>query len=83
MHNLTALHSNTILVVDETMVFWTGQGVHLTYLPRKPTPLGVMLKTICDGASRVILGWEFTEGKDIDQQKRWCAEYGAGTSTTL
>jgi hypothetical protein len=75
--------AGTILVVDETMVFWTGQEVHLTDLPRKPTPLGVMLKTICDGASGVFLGWEFTEGKYIDQQKRWCAEYGAGTSTTL
>jgi hypothetical protein len=34
--------AGTILVVDESMVFWTGQGVHLTYLPRKPTPVGVI-----------------------------------------
>jgi hypothetical protein len=75
--------AGTILVVDEAMVFWTGQGAHLTYLPRKPTPEGVMLKTILDGASRVILGWDFTKVKEIDQQKRWCTECGADTSTTL
>jgi hypothetical protein len=38
--------AGTILTKDETMVFWTGVGVHLTFLPRKPTPVGVMLKTI-------------------------------------
>jgi hypothetical protein len=65
------------------MVFWTGHGVHLTYLPRKPTPVGVMLKTICDASSRILLGWELCEGKDVDRQKRWWSQYGAGTSCTL
>lgn len=75
--------AGSIIVVDETMVFWTGQGVHLTYLPRKPTPVGVMLKTICDASSRVLLGWEFCEGKEADRKKRWCNQYGAGTACTL
>lgn len=30
------------LCVDESMVKWTGDGeMHLTYLPRKPTSLGI------------------------------------------
>lgn len=26
------------LIPDESMIFWTGSGVHLTHMPRKPTP---------------------------------------------
>jgi hypothetical protein len=60
----------SIPVEDETMVVWTSQGAHLTYLPRKPTPLGIMLKTICDASSRVLLGREFCEGKEGNRLKR-------------
>jgi hypothetical protein len=65
------------------MIFWTGEGVHLAYLPGKLTPIGVMLKTICGASSRILLAWEFAEGKEIDRQKRWYHQYGAGTSCTL
>lgn len=36
-----AWRAGTRLVIDETMIWWTGltEG-HLSYLPRKPTPLG-------------------------------------------
>jgi hypothetical protein len=61
--------AGTILTIDETLVFWTGMGVHLTYLPWKPTSVGVMLKTICDVSSRVFLGWEFCEVKEFDSQE--------------
>lgn len=44
------------LTVDETMVFWTGTGpVHLTYLPRKPDPLGVMFKVTCCSKTGILL----------------------------
>jgi len=45
-----AWEPGVVLVPDETMVFWTGLGpVHLTYIPRKPSPLGVMFKVTCCG----------------------------------
>jgi hypothetical protein len=58
-------------------------GVHLTYLPPKPTAVGVMLKTICVAPSRVLLGWEFCEGKEFDCKKRCADLYGAGPACTL
>ena len=78
-----AFVAGTIIVVDETMIFWTGMGIHLTYLPRKPTPLGIMLKTICGASTRILLGWEFCEGKEVDARKQWQNLHGAGTACTL
>jgi hypothetical protein len=65
------------------MVFWTGQGAHLTYMPRKPTSLSIQLKTIYDASSRVLLGWELIERNDADRQKPWTSRYGEGTACTL
>lgn len=43
----TTWEQGTHLTVDETMLFWTGLGpVHLTYIPRKPSPLGIMFKVL-------------------------------------
>jgi Transposase IS4 len=78
-----AFVAGTIIVVDETMIFWTGMGIHLTYLPRKPTPLGIMSKTICDASTRILLSWEFCEGKEVDARKQWQSLHGAGTACTL
>jgi hypothetical protein len=78
-----AYHAGTTLTIDETLIFWIGLGVRLTYLPRKPTSLGVMLKTICNASSRILLGWEFCEGKGVDSLKQWYHDLGAGTSCTL
>jgi hypothetical protein len=78
-----AYHAGTTLTIDETMNLWTGLGVHLTYLPRKPTPLGIMLKTICDASSRILFGWEFCEGNEVEILKQWYQDLGAGTSCTL
>lgn len=63
-----------LLTMDETMVWWTGlRSAHLTYLPRKPTPLGFQLKTLCDGQSHILLNMEICEGKDVDRQKEHAA----------
>jgi hypothetical protein len=42
-----------------------------------------MLKTICDASSRVLLGWELCEGKEVNSLKQWYQYLGAGTSCTL
>lgn len=47
------------------MIMWVGMGnVHLTYIPRKPTPLGIMLKTVVDGSTGILLSCELVESKE-------------------
>lgn len=55
------------LTVDETMVFWVGisEG-KLMFIPRKPTPLGFMLKTIVDTATGILLNADIVEGAEED-----------------
>lgn len=49
------------------MIFWTGTGeIHITYLPRKPTPYGIELKSGCCGVSNVVLNLDLVEGKELD-----------------
>ena len=51
------------------MVFWTGIGdPHLTYIPRKPSPLGIMLKVLCDSETGSLLHAELVEGALVDRQ---------------
>lgn len=39
-----------LLVIDETMVQWEGASqAHVTSIPRKPTPLGYLLRTLVCG----------------------------------
>ena len=74
----------TYLTVDETMVFWTGLGpAHLTYLPRKPAPLGIMFKTLCDSETGILLNAERVEGAEKDSEKKWVGEFKATTACTL
>lgn len=74
----------TYLVPDETMIFWTGTGeLHMTYLPRKPTPYGIMLKSLCCGDSKIMLAAEVSESKDVMATKEYRDVTGASTATTL
>lgn len=63
---------------------WTGvtQG-HLTYLPRKPTELGFMLKTLVDGDSGILLVAEIAEDKDTMKSKPYTKQLGQTAATTL
>jgi len=68
--------------VDETMVFWTGLGpVHLTYIPRKPSPLGIMFKVRVLARGRRMLHaraqWTRPQSKE---NKRYVQEYKATTA---
>jgi len=79
-----AAHAGTVLVVDETMVPWTGLGeMHLTYMPRKPAPLGIQLKVVCDGKTRLLLGMELVEGQTADKEKEHVHTHGPATATTM
>lgn len=66
------------------MIFWTGTGeIHVTYLPRKPTPYGIELKTAACSDARIMVNAEVAEGKVVDAAKKWRNEVGATTATTL
>ena len=52
------------LCMDETMVMWAGIcAIVLTFLPRKPTPLGFLIKTLVDATTGILLSMELVEGK--------------------
>ena len=74
----------TYLVPDESMVFWVGGGApHLTLIPRKPTPLGIMMKTLVCGQTGIMLNAEISEAKEVMEKKEYYSEWGATTATTL
>ena len=74
----------TFLTVDETMVFWTGLGsAHLTYIPRKPSPLGIMVKVTCCSDSGVLLHAELVEGATVDARKEFVGTFKPTTTCTL
>lgn len=74
----------TYLVADESMVFWVGTGsAHLTYIPRKPTPLGIMLKTVVDQQTGILVNAEIVEAAETMREREYVKEWGQTTATTL
>jgi hypothetical protein len=68
VHWRTVYEPGSLLVVDESMIGWTGAtNIHMTYLPNKPTSRGVCLKTLADGntRARVMLAIEFVESATL------------------
>jgi hypothetical protein len=74
-----------LVVVDETMWAWAGQqGMpHLSFVRRKPEPLGAEVKNLCCGESGVMLNLELQEGKVKMARGKFCAEHKATTACTL
>ena len=57
-------------MVDESMLAWRGEGgAHKTFMPRKPTSLGIGFKSTCDGETGVMLYMDLLEGKSVDDAK--------------
>ena len=50
---------------------------HVSFLPRKPEPVGAEFKCIADGVSRVMLALEIQEGKDAMKLKQHHDDLGA------
>ena len=76
--------AGSFIITDKSMVPWTGctSDVHLTPMPRKPSPLGVCLKTLAD-CSNILLLMELVEGQEVDSKKELFADFGATTSCIL
>lgn len=73
---------------DESMVTWTGNagpgGIpHLSFIRRKPKPLGAEFKSVCDGSTGLCMFLETQEGKIRMQRKLFCDSYPATTACTV
>ena len=52
-------------------------------MKRKPKGVGCAAKTVSDALFGLMIGVEINEGKTSMTKKRWQAEHGATTATTL
>ena len=80
----------SITVDEKTSSFRPMKGVFcddgpptLTKIIRKPKPVSLELKDVCDAETRVCLQLELQEGKDTMSKKQYTAEYNAGTAISL
>lgn len=55
----------------------------MSFIPRKPHPLGFQMKTLCDSRAGVFINAEFVEGREVDSQRLFFFDYGATTACTL
>jgi hypothetical protein len=82
------LRAGSRVTPDEMMMAWTGYsgpgGIpHLSFVKRKPQPLGAELKAVCDGTTGVCMLVELQEGKERMRRKAFTDEYGATTACTV
>jgi hypothetical protein len=73
---------------DESMFAWKGKsGVggipHLSFIKRKPKPLGLENKCVCDGETGVMLFIEIQEGALRMARKKYERAHQATTACTL
>ena len=55
-----AWNPGTYCCADESMIQWVGTGeMHQTVIPRKPTPLGILLKDLACCSSGIVINAEF------------------------
>lgn len=79
------------MCADESTCRWTGfEGwhpdgcPHVTKIPRKPEPLSVEIRDLCDSISEIFLFLEIQEGKDDMAKKEFCGKgVSAGTAFML
>ena len=92
----TLIIPSWMLTLDESMSAWTGdEGVTpgvgsnsrpipwLSFVVRKPEPLGAELKVVADGNVGCFLGVEIQEGAEAHRLQEWFDEYGHTTATSL
>ena len=80
-----------LLIVDESMCAWRGRvgidSLHslpkLSWVPRKPEPMGLELKTTADALSSILLFIEPCMGKEVHPTQEYFSEFGHTTATTL
>lgn len=79
-----AFSPSWLLCIDESMVQWKGLGsAHLTFIKRKPTPLGLLWRTLTCGISGILLDMEPQDAARIMDDKPFTKEWGKHTAVTL
>eukprot|EP00873_Tetraselmis_striata_P005316 jgi/Tetstr1/425580/TSEL_016001.t1 len=75
----------SVICCDETMFAWMGLcgDLHLTFLPRKPHPIGWMLKSAACVNGMIYSRLELAECKEDMKLKKYVQEYNATTACTL
>ena len=78
----------TDLTPDESMFAWKGKkgngGIpHLSFVERKPIPLGTEAKVVCEGSMGMCVYIELQKGKIAMARQKWCREYKATTACTV
>ena len=78
----------TDITPDEMMMAWKGKkgngGIaHLSFVERKPEPLGTESKTVCEGTMGICVYMEIQKGKIAMARKKWCRNYKATTACTV
>ena len=78
----------TDVTPDEMMMEWTGQvgpgGIpFLSFIERKPKPLGTEGKSVCEGHFGICMYIELQKGKVRMARKKWCQQYKATTACTV
>ena len=77
------------LVPDESMSAMkvrstkTGKWPHITFVKRKPKPLGTEFKSVCDGRHGVMLHLEIQEGRALMDKKPFTKELGGNAAFGL
>ena len=86
------LEPGWLITPDETTIAWRGlaglayapsRPPTICWIPRKPEPLCVELKTIADSLSTVMLKIEIQKGKEAHKLEKYFVEYGHTTACTL
>jgi hypothetical protein len=73
-----------LLCVDESMIAWTGNGCpHLSFMPRKPEPLDIEIKNLCDATSGLMLFLEIQDNKGMMARKKHRDGFPAAIAATL
>ena len=69
---LAAYNPSTFFNIDESMRMRsnTFKG-RLISFPRKPTPLGIMLKMAVDAVTGIMVSAKIIEGKEVDANKKY------------
>jgi hypothetical protein len=78
----------SLLTPDEMMMEWRGKSrfggsPHLSYIKRKPKPLGTELKSVCEGTMGMCIFIAIQKGKIAMSRKKWANDYGATTACTV
>jgi hypothetical protein len=80
----STVYAGWLIVIDELMSSWRGTSMpHLSFIPRKPEPLGCEMKCVADADTGIMLFLEIQESKEAMKSKRHFSTLGATAACTL